>query len=297
MSIPQAAAAATEIGFPVVVKLCGDAIAHKTERGLVKLRLGDAEAVRTASEELLAKATPDDGDVSVLVAPMIAGNRELIAGMLRDAQFGATIMLGVGGILAEAIADVVFRPAPLTRLEAGEMIDGLATQALLQPFRGEAAVNRDALIDVLVGLGDIAEARPDVASIDVNPLIVRADGMPIAVDALVEIATPATATADTHVVPDLALFDALFNPRGVVVTGASTHPGKFGFVSLHNILASGYQGKVFGTNLKGEEVLGITTVRDLDELPEGEVDLAFVCTPAATNPDLLRACAAKGIRA
>ncbi len=139
-SADEAAAAATAIGFPVVVKLCGDAIAHKTERGLVRLRLGDERAVRDAAAELLAAALPSDGDVSLLVAPMVAGNRELIAGMLRDRQFGPTVMLGVGGILAEAVADVVFRPAPLDRPTAAEMIDDLVAQKLLGPFRGDAEV-------------------------------------------------------------------------------------------------------------------------------------------------------------
>ena len=92
-------------------------------------------------------------------------------------------------------------------------------------------------------------------------------------------------------------FRALFEPRGVLVAGASTHPGKFGFVSLHNILACGYEGKVFATNRDGAEVLGIQTVADIDELPDGEIDLVFVCTPAAANPDVLRACAKKGITA
>ena len=292
-----AASAATELGYPVVVKLCGDAIAHKTERGLVKLRLADAAAVEAAAEELLSKATPEDGPVSLLVAPMISGNRELIAGVLRDAQFGATVMLGVGGVLAEAIADVVFRPAPLSRLEAGEMIDSLATQKLLGAFRGESAVNRNELIDVIVGLGAVVTARPDVRSIDVNPLIVRADGSPIAVDALVEVGEPENEAHVVHTPPTAEQFNALFNPRGVLVTGASTHPGKFGFVSLHNILASGYAGGVYGTNLHGEEVLGIRTVADIAQLPDGEIDLVFVCTPASANPALLRACAAKGVKA
>ena len=92
-------------------------------------------------------------------------------------------------------------------------------------------------------------------------------------------------------------FRALFEPRGVLVAGASTHPGKFGFVSLHNILACGYQGKVFATNRDGAEVLGVQSVADVDDLPDGEIDLVFVCTPAAANPDLLRACAKKGITA
>jgi acetyltransferase len=92
-------------------------------------------------------------------------------------------------------------------------------------------------------------------------------------------------------------FRALFEPRGVLVAGASTHPGKFGFVSLHNILSCGYEGKVFATNRDGAEVLGVQTVADVDELPDGEIDLVFVCTPAAANADLLRACAKKGITA
>ena len=83
----------------------------------------------------------------------------------------------------------------------------------------------------------------------------------------------------------------------MLVAGASTHPGKFGFVVLHNLLASGYEGAVFGTNLQGEEVLGVRTVADVADLPDGAIDLVFVCTPASANPDLLRACAAKGVTA
>ncbi len=289
--------AAVRLGFPVVAKLCGDAIAHKTERGLVRLRLADEAAVRTAAIDLLALARPEDGDVSVLVAPMVTGNRELIAGVVRDPQFGASVMLGVGGVLAEAVADVVFRPAPLDAVTAHEMIDGLATQKLLGAFRGEAPVDRNALAAVLVGLGRVAAERPDVVSVDVNPLIIAGDGQPVAVDALVEIGDVARTVSVARERPSDAQFAALFEPRGVLVTGASTHPGKFGFVSLHNLLASGYEGAVFGTNLQGEEVLGVRTVADIDALPDGAIDLVFVCTPASANPDLLRACARKGVRA
>lgn len=92
-------------------------------------------------------------------------------------------------------------------------------------------------------------------------------------------------------------FAALFDPRGVVVAGASTHPGKFGFVSLHNLLAGGYAGRVFATNRDGSTVLGIETMTSLDELPDGAADLVFVCTPKAVVPELLRTAAAKGVRA
>ncbi|HEY5663721.1 MAG TPA: acetate--CoA ligase family protein [Ilumatobacter sp.] len=293
----DAVAAATEIGFPVVAKLEGDAIAHKTERGLVRLGLSDAAAVERAAAELLAAATPDDGQVRVLVAPMVRGNRELIVGLVRDAQFGPTVMLGVGGILAEAVADVVFRPAPLDLVTARGMIDDLSTQRLLGEFRGEAALDRDAVAAVLVGLGRLAVDRPDVASVDINPLIITPAGDPVAVDALVEIDAVGVARPALRSRPSDSAFRALFEPRGVLITGASTHPGKFGFVSLHNLLAAGYAGGVYATNLQGEEVLGIRTVADIAQLPDDAIDLVFVCTPAATNPDILRACAAKGVRA
>jgi acetate---CoA ligase (ADP-forming) subunit beta len=182
----DAVAAAASIGHPVVVKLGGDGIAHKTERGLVRLALGDGDAVADAAAELLAAARPEDGDVHLLVAPMLRGNRELIAGLHHDDQFGMTVMLGVGGILAEALADVAFRLVPISRLDAAEMIDDLATQALLGEVRGEPAVDRDALIDVLVGLSEAAQAEPSIVAADLNPLIV-VDGRPVAVDALVEV--------------------------------------------------------------------------------------------------------------
>jgi acetyltransferase len=306
----EAAAAADAIGFPVVLKLCGDAISHKTERGLVRLGLRDAVAVREAAEELLAAVRPEDGAVDLLVAPMVRGSRELIAGLVRDPQFGPCVMLGVGGVLAEALGDVAFRVVPLGDLDADELIDDLATQRLLGEFRGEPAVDRAALRATLAGLSHLAEARADIASVDVNPLII-VDGRPVAVDALVELdpqtgesASPGRRTTDPATpVRDLAVrdlgegFRALFEPRGVIVAGASTHPGKFGFVALHNILAAGYAGKVGATNLEGTPVLGVQTVANIDDLPEGPWDLVFVCTPAGANPDLLRACARRGVRA
>jgi acetate---CoA ligase (ADP-forming) subunit beta len=185
-TVDEAATAANEVGLPVVLKLCGDAIAHKTERGLLRLRLGDAAAVARAAGELLAAATPHDGPVDLLVAPMLAGNRELIAGLHLDTQFGPTVMLGLGGVLAEAVADVAFRLVPLTPVDAEELIDELTTQALLGAFRGEPAVDRAALTRVITGLAALAEDRPDVESVDLNPLIV-VGGRPVAVDALVEL--------------------------------------------------------------------------------------------------------------
>jgi acetyl-CoA synthetase (ADP-forming) len=185
-SAGDAVAAADDLGYPVVVKLGGAGIAHKTERGLVRLGLASGEQVRDAAEALLGAATPEDGDVHLLVAPMLRATRELIAGLHHDPQFGMTVMLGVGGVLAEAVADVTFRLVPIEPVDADEMIDDLALRALLGEFRGEPAVDRAAVADVLLGLSRAATERADLASADLNPLLV-VDGRPVAVDALVEV--------------------------------------------------------------------------------------------------------------
>jgi acetyl-CoA synthetase (ADP-forming) len=303
---PAAADAADALGYPVVVKLAGDAIAHKTERGLVRLGLATRSAVEAAALDLLGLARSEDGAVELLIAPMISGDRELIAGMFRDEQFGPLVAFGLGGVLAEAIGDVVFAPAPLNRADAAALIDRLATQEVLGAFRGQPAVDRELLVDLLCALGRLAAERSDVASVDLNPLIV-CEGRPIAVDALVELADPsvgdravgggdaverrAPGSAGTH------RLDPLFNPKGVVVAGASTHPGKFGFVTLHNLLAGGYEGPVFATNRERAEVLGRPTLASVDEVPEGEADLVVVCTPKASVREVLTQAAGRRVRA
>lgn len=298
-----AVTAATQIGFPVVVKLCGDSIAHKTERDLVRLGLGDETAVGKAAAELLAKARPEDGPVTLLVAEMVQAKRELILGLVRDDQFGPCVLLGIGGILAEIHGDVAFAMAPVSRAEAARMIDSLdASDLITKAFRGEPAVDQDALIDIVVALGRIGLERPDIASIDLNPVLI-AGSAPIAVDALVEQGTGASGAVENSTPPEMSdeqlleRFRPLFYPRGIVVAGVSSHPGKFGFATLHNLRRFGYKGKLFPVKPDAASVLGEPTLSNVSEVPEGEADLVFVSTPNKANIELLRGCAAKGIRA
>jgi len=170
----------------VVAKLCGEGVSHKTERGLVRLGLHGDDDVRAASAALLDAAAAEDGAVGILVAPMVHGSRELIAGVYRDEQFGPSVMLGVGGVLTEALSDVAFRLVPVERVDAEEMLDDLAAQPLLGPVRGEPPVDRNAVADVVLALSRLTADRADIVSVDVNPLVV-VDGRPVAVDALVEV--------------------------------------------------------------------------------------------------------------
>jgi acetate---CoA ligase (ADP-forming) subunit beta len=182
----EAAEAASALGYPVVLKACGEGIAHKTERGLVRLGLADDAAVRVAAAELLAAVDVDDGPVELLVAPMVRGTRELIAGVHDDPQFGKCVMVGIGGVLAEAVGDVSFRLAPVELVDAHEMLDELGAQALLGAFRGEPPVDREAVAEVVLGLSRVAVAEADLVAVDVNPLVI-VGGRPLAVDALVEV--------------------------------------------------------------------------------------------------------------
>jgi acyl-CoA synthetase (NDP forming) len=296
--------AAHAIGFPVVMKLCGDSIAHKTERNLVRLGLGDDASVEAAAAELLAAARPEDGPVELLVAEQVKGQRELIAGMVRDPQFGPCVLLGLGGILAEALGDVVFAVAPIDRATAYEMVEGLsASRLLIEPHRGEPAIDREALANLLEGLSRLAVDRPDIESIDLNPLIVAGE-RPVAVDALVELNGASDGRRKGNELPeplsDDALrqrFASLFHPRGVIVAGVSGHPGKFGFVTFHNLLRCDYRGEVFGVKPDGADVLGRSTFTSVEDVPADSADLVVVCTPSKANIDLLRACAKKGVRA
>ncbi len=182
----DAARAARTVGFPVVVKAAGDHITHKTERGLVRLGLASAPDVEAAATQILAATGPDDGPVALIVAPMLHATRELIAGLHRDDQFGPCVMVGIGGVLAETLADVAIRLAPIDVHDAHDMLDDLRSAALLGPFRGEPAVDREQVATILLALSDLAASRPDLVSVDVNPLLV-VDGAPVAVDALVEL--------------------------------------------------------------------------------------------------------------
>jgi acetyl-CoA synthetase (ADP-forming) len=174
--------AARRIGFPAVLKACASGLAHKTELGVVELNVGDDGAVREAYQRIAERA-PGKLD-GILVQEMVRGNRELICGLTRDEQFGPCVMLGLGGVFVEAVRDVVFRVAPVEMRDALEMMDELKGRKLLGDFRGEKAVERDVLGQILIDLGRIGIEEAEVLSVDINPLIVR-DGSPIAVDALV----------------------------------------------------------------------------------------------------------------
>jgi acetyl-CoA synthetase (ADP-forming) len=172
---------AERIGYPVVMKGCSAELAHKTESGMVKLNVGNSEEAARVFDELTAKMKNLDG---VLIEKMVKGSREFVIGLSRDPQFGPCVMFGLGGIFTEALKDVTFRVAPLSKEDALEMIDEIKTKKILGEFRGSPAVDREALAKALVGIGELGMSCDSIAEIDINPLIICGD-KPVAVDALV----------------------------------------------------------------------------------------------------------------
>jgi acetate---CoA ligase (ADP-forming) subunit beta len=173
--------AAVEIGYPVVLKAAGEKLQHKTEVGAIALNLKSEAEVREQAKRLLAIS----GCEALLVQEMVKGDRELVCGLTRDVQFGPCVMFGVGGIFTEVIDDAVFRVAPVTRAEALAMQDDIRMTKILKPFRGQPAVDKEALARVIVALGRIGCECGNVREIDMNPIKIRPDGSPVAVDALV----------------------------------------------------------------------------------------------------------------
>jgi len=287
-----AVAAAEAMGFPVVVKGLGAKLLHKTEAGLVHLKLGSADAVRAACRKIEQGA----GDLleGFLVQPHVEGKREFVAGLFYDPVFGPVVMFGLGGILTEALSDVTFRVAPLEAADAREMLDEIRATSLLGDFRGEKAADRDQLVSVLMGLSDLSRKAPDVAEVDINPLIVDAAGRVCAVDALV---IRGSVREERPVPPpvDPRRLGKLFYPQSIAFVGASGRLGKWGHLLFTNVLSNGYEGEVYLVNPVRESIAGRKTYPTVSAIP-GDVDLAVVTIPAAKVLDLIPDLEAKGVR-
>jgi acetyltransferase len=183
----EAACFAAEIGFPVALKLASPDILHKTEVGGVLLNVPDADAARQGWQTIVtrARAAHPQADIrGVQVQPMVTGGQEVILGVKRDPVFGPLVMFGLGGVYVEALADVSFRLAPLSRQDAEEMISEVRSAKLLEGLRGAPPADRAALVEAIVRIGQLAADFPEIEELDVNPLMVLPAGRgALAVDA------------------------------------------------------------------------------------------------------------------
>jgi acyl-CoA synthetase (NDP forming) len=186
--IETACAAARKVGYPVVLKADGADIVHKSDVGGVALGLRSSSAVAKAWNEMASAIGPKM--TGALVQPMAQPGVELIAGAVRDDTFGPLVLFGMGGITAELLGDRGVRVAPLSDLEAGELVHSLRCAPLLTGYRGAEPVDVRSLADFLVRLSLLARDVPEIRELDLNPVIASADGV-VAVDARVRVAPAA----------------------------------------------------------------------------------------------------------
>ncbi len=273
------------------MKAVGSEIHHKTERGLVVLRVTGSEAVVDTYRLLEERA--GGALEAVLVEQMIAGDRELMVGMKRDPTFGPVVAFGLGGVLTEVLGDIVLGLVPLDEADVAELPDLIRAKELLGPFRGSPAVDRVGLLGVIQALARIALDIPEVTEIDVNPLLVEG-ARPVAADALVvlsaEIAGP---RGERAFAPDLS---AVLAPDSVAIIGASDDIRKWGGSALRNLLDGGYTGKIYPVNPRGGVFFGVQAYPSLADLPEAP-DLALLAVGGKQVKGLVEECGRRGVRA
>ena len=178
----EAIAAAAAMGYPIVLKGSGEAVSHKTELDLISLNISDEEGLIKSFQGF--KNRKDVIAEEFLIQQMVRGDRELMAGLKRDAQFGPCVMFGLGGVLAEVLDDVTIRVAPLSAFDAMDMMGDIRATKILDAFRGKPAVDKDAMAALLMALGKLGLENDAVSEVDINP-IKLVDGKPVAVDALI----------------------------------------------------------------------------------------------------------------
>jgi len=180
-SLEECIKATHAIGFPLVLKGCSPSLAHKTEKGLVRVDIRNEQEAILAFDDLTSRMEGKEKDI--LVQEMIKGTRELVAGMTRDPQFGPCVMFGLGGIFTEILKDIAFRVAPLEKQDALDMTQEIKAHKILGAVRGMPAANMDLLCEILLKVGLIGMENEVIQEIDINPLILSGD-KPVAVDSL-----------------------------------------------------------------------------------------------------------------
>jgi len=290
-------ALADRIGYPVVVKVVSPDILHKTDAGCVIAGAGDREAAVRAYDDIMVAAkrhNPNARVDGVLVQRQLEAAQEVIVGAATDPTFGKLVAFGLGGVLVEVLRDVTFRLAPTTREHAKAMLEEIAGAAILDGVRGQPGVDKDALADLIVGVGRLVDDFPEIGELDLNPVFATPAGA-TAVDVRVllnfEPAAPRPRPSQKEI---LAAMTRIMQPNAVAVIGASAGEGKIGNSVMRNLIDGGFAGAIHPIHPKAEEILGRKCYASVADVP-GDVDVAVFCIPAALVAGALAECGAKGV--
>lgn len=281
-SADDAVAVAARIGFPVAMKIVSPEILHKTDAGGVQIGVGSAAEVRAAFTTIVSNARAYDPNAQILgvqVQQMVPAGTEILIGTVTDPTFGKVVAFGLGGVLVEVLKDVTFRLAPATKDDALSMLDGIRAAEILRGVRGGAAVDRDALADLVVRVSQLAADFPNIAEVDLNPVFASASGV-MAADVRIlltdEVPVPRRTYSREEILTSMR---RLMEPRSVAVIGASNEEGKIGNSVMRNLIDGGFAGEIYPVNPKADDILGRKAYKSVMDVP-GEPDVAIFAIPA-----------------
>jgi len=277
----EAVRAARKLSFPVVMKVAGRGIVHKSDVGGVILNIRSEEEVRKAFRNLMSIPKAE----GVNVQPQLERGIEVIAGVAENEQFGSVVMFGLGGIFVEVLRDVSFRLLPLTRRDAEEMVREVKGYRLLEGYRGMKG-DVGAVVDLLLKLNEIVE-RESIVEMDLNPVFVYEKGFAVA-DARIVVGERKRFDME---VGDISFF---FNAESVAVVGASATPTKVGNSVLRSLM-SNRNLRIYPINPKADEILGLKAYRSIETLPEVP-DIAIITVPAEHVLDAVKEAAVAGVK-
>ncbi|HVN63136.1 MAG TPA: acetate--CoA ligase family protein, partial [Candidatus Binataceae bacterium] len=286
---------ASRVGYPVVLKVISPEASHKSDVGGVELNLADAAAVRAAFGRIrgnLAERAPAAKFEGVAVQEMARPGIELIAGISRDERFGPLVMIGLGGVHAEVIKDTAVRLAPIGHREGAEMIAELRGAPILHGVRGRPGGDIGAIISVLAAISGFAAVHPEVAEMDLNPIVAYPDGIAI-LDARIVLAPPGQmerAAADSNHAARLENLKRAFNPHTVAVIGDKRAQGYLWIRAM-----SGFKGKLYSiqidpAEIPGIEAMGVENRKSIAEIGV-PIDYAVSAVPRNIAPRILKDCA------
>ena len=296
-SIDEAVAIASEIGFPVVLKIVSPDILHKTDAGGVIADISDVDGVRASYATILDNAKAHNAAAhidGVQVQAQVTGGLEVIVGATTDPVFGKLVAFGLGGTLVEILQDVTFRLAPAQSGDAHAMLDDISGSKILDGVRGESGVDRNALAQTIENVSHLVNDFPEISELDLNPVFASTTG---AVAADVRVLLDFDAVPQHYQrAPDeiLAAMKRIMEPSAVAVIGASAEDGKIGNSVMRNLIDGGYEGELYPVHPKADQILGHQCYPSIVDIP-GNVDIAIFCIPAQFVAGVIAECGQKQV--
>jgi len=273
---------ASDIGFPVVMKIVSPQILHKTEAGGVLVGLKSADEVAKGFATIVENARKYDPKAEiqgVQIQQMLTGGHEVIIGAVTDPAFGKLVAFGMGGVLVEVLKDITFRLAPATTDDALSMLDGIQAAEILRGVRGAKPVDREALATMIQRVSALVSDFPEISELDLNPVFAT-DQSATAADVRVVLnfnPAPARHRPDQKLIVEQ--MNRIMRPKAVAVVGASAENGKIGNSVMKNLINGGYQGAIYPIHPSADSIMGKKAYKSVKEVP-GDIDVAVFAIPA-----------------